>query len=327
MNVAACDVMHFSTDALPERDRIAIWREVFGRHVIRLQVEPLAEGDFSQTALVRSLPGLSLMSTKSSGFRAERTRPLIVDGNDDFILTIITEGFVGASQLGRDATIRPFDGFLMSSSDAGAVHYPVQTKRISLALKRGAVASVVREPEAAIARRLPRETLALRLLTRYVTLPDDCVLASPDLRHAFATHVYDLVALVLGATRDGTELAQGRGLRAARLGAIKADIANGIGNGEALSVAEIAGRHRVTPRYVQMLFAAEGSTFSEYVIEQRLTRAYRMLADVAFADRTIGAIAFEVGFANLSHFNRVFRRRYGATPSDVRATAKRGEHG
>lgn len=326
MNVSACEVMHFSTNALPERDRVAIWREVFGRHVIRLQVEALADGDFFQTASVRSLPGLSLMSTISSGFSAKRTGPLIADANDDLILTIISEGFVGASQLGRDAITRPFDGFLMSSSDVGAVHYPVQTRRISLALKRNAVASVVREPEGAIARRLPREAEALRLLTRYVTLPDDCVLASPDLRHAFATHVYDLVALVLGATRDGTELAQGRGLRAARLTAIKADIANSIGNGEALSVTEIAARHRLTPRYVQMLFAAEGSTFSEHVIEQRLARAYRMLADATLADRAISAVAFDVGFANLSHFNRVFRRRYGATPSDVRAIARRGHH-
>ena len=27
------------------------------------------------------------------------------------------------------------------------------------------------------------------------------------------------------------------------------------------------------------------------------------------------------GFGDLSHFNRVFRRRYGATPSDVRAAS------
>ncbi len=35
-------------------------------------------------------------------------------------------------------------------------------------------------------------------------------------------------------------------------------------------------------------------------------------------ERTIMAIAYEVGFATL-HFNRALRRRYGETPSDVRA--------
>jgi AraC-like DNA-binding protein len=37
--------------------------------------------------------------------------------------------------------------------------------------------------------------------------------------------------------------------------------------------------------------------------------------------------AFEVGFGNLSYFNRSFRRRYGVTPSDMRAAARRGNGG
>jgi AraC-like DNA-binding protein len=35
----------------------------------------------------------------------------------------------------------------------------------------------------------------------------------------------------------------------------------------------------------------------------------------------ISIIAAEAGFNNLSYFNEVFRRRYGTTPSDVRAQA------
>jgi AraC-like DNA-binding protein len=48
-----------------------------------------------------------------------------------------------------------------------------------------------------------------------------------------------------------------------------------------------------------------------------------MLADPGFAAWTIGAIAYEAGFGDLSHFNRSFRRRYGASPSDVRNEAAR----
>ncbi len=36
-------------------------------------------------------------------------------------------------------------------------------------------------------------------------------------------------------------------------------------------------------------------------------------------ERTITAIAYEVGFGYFSHFNRAFRRRYGETPPDVPA--------
>jgi AraC-like DNA-binding protein len=71
-----------------------------------------------------------------------------------------------------------------------------------------------------------------------------------------------------------------------------------------------------------MLFEAEGVTFSEFVLSRRLTRAHRMLSDSRHAHLTISALAFECGFGDLSYFNRVFRRLYGATPSDVRQAAR-----
>jgi AraC-like DNA-binding protein len=37
----------------------------------------------------------------------------------------------------------------------------------------------------------------------------------------------------------------------------------------------------------------------------------------------ISDIAAEAGFSEVTAFNRAFRRRYGATPSDVRAGAQR----
>jgi AraC-like DNA-binding protein len=171
---------------------------------------------------------------------------------------------------------------------------------------------------------VPANTPALRLLADYVDLiMQKHELQQVRLQQLFAAHVCDLVALVLGATRDGTELAQGRGLRAARLEAITSDVARRFAD-EGLSLDDVARRHGVTPRYVHMLFEPEGQTFSEFLIEQRLGQAHRMLTDPRLAGRTIGAIAFEAGFANLSTFNRLFRRRYGATPSDVRAAACRG---
>jgi AraC-like DNA-binding protein len=90
-----------------------------------------------------------------------------------------------------------------------------------------------------------------------------------------------------------------------------------------LSVGEIAIRQRVTPRYVQMLFEEEGTTFTEFVLEARLHRVHRLLADPRLADHSISTISFDVGFGDLSYFNKTFRRRFGRTPSDVRAASAR----
>jgi AraC-like DNA-binding protein len=49
-------------------------------------------------------------------------------------------------------------------------------------------------------------------------------------------------------------------------------------------------------------------------------RTGRGIADPLQDSRAIGTIAYEAGFGDLSYFNRAFRRRYGATPSNIRET-------
>jgi len=90
-----------------------------------------------------------------------------------------------------------------------------------------------------------------------------------------------------------------------------------------LSLTAVAARHRVTPRYVQALFEDDDTTFSQFLLGERLARAHRMLRDPLQTTHRISAIAYAAGFSDLSYFNRAFRRRFGATPSDVRAAARR----
>jgi AraC-like DNA-binding protein len=134
-------------------------------------------------------------------------------------------------------------------------------------------------------------------------------------------HLYDLMAVALGATRDAAEVARDGGVRAARLYAIKQDIARSLDQ-PGLSVAALANRYRCTPRSLQRLFETEGTTLTEYVLLQRLARAHRLLVDPRRVGEKISAIAFDCGFGDVSYFNRVFRRHYGAAPSDVRAQAQ-----
>jgi AraC-like DNA-binding protein len=319
---AASDIMHFSTDALPERDKMAIWQDIFGRHIVKAQFEPTENTGYFHAATLRSLPGLSLITSRCAGFRAERTRKMVAEGGDDLILTMNTQGTAHASQLGRETQFTAREGVLLSSADIGAIAYRDQARCVAFRIPRKTLTAVSSDIEALLARRLPPSE-ALQLLATYATASDQQAMTSPLLRQAFATNIEDLLLLAIGGNFDAAEVARGRGLRAARLKAIKNDILANISD-ERLSVTDVARRHRVTPRYVQLLFESDGGTFSGYVIEHRLARAFRMLTETKFVDWTIGAIAFNVGFSNLSYFNRTFRWRYGETPSDVRARA-RGE--
>jgi AraC-like DNA-binding protein len=315
-------VLRFSTDDLPERDRLAVLREVHGRLTARTEIEPTRGVPLHFRTIARLLPGLVISSFSASSASVRRTREMLADGNDDILLTVSPTGLV--SHLGRELMANPGDAVLFSLADSMSTKTVPVSHGLNVALQRRVLARLVPDVEDRLLRPISSQTEALRLLINYVRLAEDQSLATRELCQLMVSHVYDLVALAFGAMRDASEIAKARGLRAARLHAIKTEIVNGL-NRHDLSLPGLAAHHGVTPRYVQMLFESEGTTFSQFLLGQRLAQAHRMLRDPRFANGTISAIAYAAGFGDLSHFNRTFRRRYGESPSDVRSSARESD--
>ena len=83
-----------------------------------------------------------------------------------------------------------------------------------------------------------------------------------------------------------------------------------------MTVKEIADRVEFSESHFMRYFKENmGSSFVDYLREYRLTMAARLLVA---SDATILSIAEEVGFDNLSYFNRAFKKHYGVTPSQYR---------
>ena len=62
-----------------------------------------------------------------------------------------------------------------------------------------------------------------------------------------------------------------------------------------------------------------GMTFTSYLNKLRLTEAARLLAEKSGA--AIAEIAYSVGYANVSYFNKLFKDEYGCTPKAFRTLA------
>ena len=313
---------HVSTDGLPEAHRAGIFREVFGRQMFRVDFEGLSMQPFRAEISGRSLPGLDLAWAEMSPARVGRTAEFVRDGNDSIVIQWV-EKPVHGRQLGREFALAPGDAVALSNADPNSIALPLGASWTALNMPREALTQLLRDGEDCVARPILRHSEALQLLIHYVkALRGEMKLSEPVLRSAVVRHLYDVVAIALGATRDAAEVAKGRGVRAARLRAIKDSIRDNLANGD-LSVSTLAAMHRVTPRYVQMLFDDEGTTFTGYIRDQRLARACRMLENPHLGQQKIADIAFECGFGDISYFNRSFRARYRATPSDVRNRDRR----
>lgn len=84
-----------------------------------------------------------------------------------------------------------------------------------------------------------------------------------------------------------------------------------------LTLAEIARAVQRTPTYVTAaLKEATGKSAGEWIISGRMAEARRLLSH---SDELVEVIAERVGYADATHFIRMFRREHGATPAAWRA--------
>lgn len=88
-----------------------------------------------------------------------------------------------------------------------------------------------------------------------------------------------------------------------------------------LTIREIAAKVGCTPRQLERSFFAEtGKTPNNVYLDLRMRKARQL---VTTTDLPMIAIAAEVGFVNAAHFGRTFRKLFGTTPSEMRASAAR----
>lgn len=299
------------------------WREEFCRRVMTGDMVPLIDGPVHCDVTAMPLPRV-----KMSGASGTPMQFIATGADPDQALAFV---------LAADAPMRIAVGGLavdLAPGEIGladAAHIGADVSQVahggfkSLFIDRKALLDLCPKAEDMIARPLDTNAGVASLLRHYY----DLVIAhgaSLDAlaKNAAAQHLIDLVVLSLGAGRDQIEIVKERGLAAARLEAIKSDVLARLHKGD-LSLADVARRNRASLRYVQMLFEREGSTFSEFVLEQRLRLSARLLRDPIHRARKVTDIAHLAGFNDVSYFHRSFRRRFDMTPSDMRQGGRSGE--
>lgn len=301
--------------------RVAAFQDTVS-HICKLEITPEDPGRFSSETTIGVLPNLITGWGAHSASTAVRTTALAAESGDNVMIHAPLSGAYAMQQTGGEAvTCVPGAVYMDPNEVPGTVRFGEErTEAFYVSVPRALLAPATDGLNRAL-RRLRPVTAEWQLLLSYArSLHEAADRLSPEAMALGAAHVQDLALVALGADRDTAHVAAGRGVRAARLRAVKADIGRNLG-AMRLSVGDVARRQGISERYVRALFAAEGTSFRDYVLDCRLVRAHRMLADPARAAQRIAAIAFDAGFGDLSWFNTTFRRRFGATPSEVRAEA------
>jgi AraC-like DNA-binding protein len=315
---ASSTLLRFSTDVLPERDRFAAFREEFARRILRIDLIDRSEGHAKLNVSYLQLGPAAVGGLDGTAAEAIRDVRHVKDGAGDFLLLYKINGSLHVGHAGQEFAVAAGTMALLANDRPQHIVAPVGGRLRTLTVAPEALRGLVANADDAVAQPL-RGLGAQNLVGSYLTtLASLDAAPAPELAARIGQHLVDLLAAAIGPTREGSEIIEQRGLKAARRAAVLALIAERCCD-PAFDLDSVARELAISRRYIQLLLEDTGTSFVGHLATQRLLRARAMLSDPRYARMRVIDIALAVGFGDVSHFNRTFRRTFGETPSDVRA--------
>lgn len=312
----------FSTDDFAPKERLEAAQDIYSA-IAQVQLDAPKKQTPHVETRIKLLPGISIANVTASSLHAARKSPQVVDGNDDITFLIHPGGQGGwLSHLQAHDTLActPGRARIVLNHQSGSVDFHGERVNfLSVAFSRAQLAPLIHDLDRVPKTLLPPSEPLQHIIRIALSLthPQNAVVETST--EPLRRQLFDLACLSLGATRDSSYRSLWGGLRAARLKAIKADIK--LLARTPISLEYIAARHAVSPSYIRALFNSKGTSFTDYLLEQRLQIAFNALTNCQAPPRSISDIAFKTGFNNISWFYRAFKHRFGIPPGEARHIA------
>jgi AraC-like DNA-binding protein len=294
------------------------WREELCRDFCGIDIDPSDGEQIDCNLQLSLLSSLSLCTPSGTSAQFSRTREVLSDHCDDFVLVTATSGSLRVNQAGRDIELQRTQMCLTEMNVLGTVGLRNNRPFDTLRIPRRSLLSVCPTAEDRLSKAQGLNDPLRQMIAHYFALSAELAPQLDAVRQELMSqHIVDLVGLLLGTDSDRAEAARRRGYAAARFDLMRTSVLRQLGHGD-LAIEKIAKTVGVSPRQAQRLFERSGTTFTEFVLEQRLLLARRLLLNPVNRWRKVEDIAHAAGFSDQSNFNRTFRRRFGATPSELR---------
>lgn len=276
-----------------------------------IRPQRLSDRPFDADFAAFEVGGAVVARMSAPGHRARRTPALVATQPDPSLY--LNFGEFAASRidhLGRDWALRPGAPFLIDSESPFDLRFaPDRRFRLtSLRIPKSAFDDASPEAVRRADERIATSDAGRRLRAQTALLAGELdagrLGSAAAMAGAVAALLRDLLSTDPHASDDRTTRL--RRIAIAHLG------------DPGFGVADLARLAGCSVRTVQLAFAADGESFSSWWLGARLDTARARLADPSWAARSVAAIAASAGFADVSHFHRTYRARFGTPPGAER---------
>ncbi|MFI6263235.1 helix-turn-helix domain-containing protein [Micromonospora sp. NPDC051006] len=304
----------------PAAERAAAVREAVGTRVVRVDIDLPDDPRDIQVELTLSDAGpVQVLTVRSMATTVTRSPRLAREAAEpQLFLTLQGSGESAMAQHGRHARLRsgqfavyttttPYTLMFDHGLDAHFFRIPLA----ELALPEPALREVSARPLGA---GNPVAELTAAYLRRIADSPD---LRSRAVAASLAQPTIDLVRVALLSSMADPSMGKESMQTTLELRLFEY-LRTHLGDHD-LTAAKIAAAHHISVRHLYTVLARASVSLGDWLRTHRLEACRRELAQPHARDRTIASIAHQWGFADATHFSRVFRETYGMTPRDWRA--------
>jgi AraC family transcriptional activator of tynA and feaB len=313
-DAAAGSLSIFSTDAVPLAQRADYWH---GDVLRRLDTSGAQERAPFRAQLMRlSGDGMQMLQHSGDALVAQRSASRCRrDECDDISIDYVARSNNATLIHNGTHRVNTGDMIVMDLARPAEIHR-AQHRVISLFIPRARLRTAFSDPSALAGRLLQPHGLPAILRSQMKMTMDQAKNLRPEQLLLALKAVAELALAVLrtemGQPVDVEQSATGIYQAAKTL--IGCECAD-----PALTPSRIARALGCSRAGLYRAFAAHGDSVAAMIWSARIERARLMLISVDCQLR-VGEIAFRSGFSEHSSFDRMFRRRYGMTPGEMRQT-------
>lgn len=319
--MAAGQLLVHTTDGVPAAQRLAYWREGVIRRMVPVAVGGAARAFHGRMRRIVG-DGLELIEHASGDVVAVRSPARCrVDGCDDVTIDMMRRCCRASMEHGATQRIEAGDLYLVDYAKPSEVIRGTHCT-VGVTMSRRLAREVLgadTDPRAGM--KFAPSGLA-RVLCQHLQLTFDEADRMSKAERAVAAKVAKDMALALlqvshATARDRESLAHG--FYHGALGLNERECGD-----PGLTPGRIAMAVGCSRAALYRAFAEHGETVSAAIWQARLERARRMLTSAEGVCLRIFEIAGRSGFRDLPSFSRMFKQRYGMTPSEAREAGLAG---
>lgn len=313
-DTAAARPHRWSTDDVAPAQRLEYWVDAISEGFLAMDATSPVRQGFHGELVSSSLGPIGVNRVTGDAQQVWRTLRGIARNHDNFCYLL---GNLGSpwrvEQDGRQALLAAGDFTLVDSRRPYHFDFPEGPSTISLELPLEWVARWLAEPETHVARAFrtsePGWGCALAAFARPWEPKIAC--APPLPVNLLTDQLGSLLSLACGETTVATNHMPGLAERVALQ--LRQRLAE-----PGLTATDVATSLGVSVRTLHRAMAADGQTFANQLMAERMAQAKRMLQSPAMRRLTTAEVGRRVGLLDPSHFVRLCRQHLGNTPAALR---------